>query len=132
MLTDLERFGPDVAALLAAETVLQSGTLLLIPSENYTSRAVRPALASSFTNKYAEGYPYFWEAGMKEAEMRQIGARIVRATRGAADDAVLEEIRREIGHMMQRFQPERFVRFVFKQTGGQLRPALRQTVAALL
>ncbi|OGG94529.1 serine hydroxymethyltransferase, partial [Candidatus Kaiserbacteria bacterium RIFCSPLOWO2_12_FULL_52_8] len=31
--------------------------LELIPSENYVSRAVKEAMASSLTNKYSEGYP---------------------------------------------------------------------------
>lgn len=43
-------------ALLGEEKRQREG-LELIPSENYVSMAVREALASAFTNKYAEGYP---------------------------------------------------------------------------
>jgi len=43
--------------LLKKESTRQSETLTLIPSENYCSRAVREAVGSILTNKYAEGYP---------------------------------------------------------------------------
>ncbi len=50
---------PDdqVTSLIAAEETRQTRGLELIPSENYASDAVRWALSSVFTNKYAEGYP---------------------------------------------------------------------------
>src|SRR5438874_881106 len=48
---------PEVAALVEEELERQSGTLCLIPSENYVSAAVLEALGSVFTNKYSEGYP---------------------------------------------------------------------------
>jgi glycine hydroxymethyltransferase len=50
---------PDevVLRLIAAEEQRQIDGLELIPSENYASDAVRAALSSVFTNKYAEGYP---------------------------------------------------------------------------
>lgn len=50
---------PDdtVRELIAAEEARQARGLELIPSENYASDAVRQALSSVFTNKYAEGYP---------------------------------------------------------------------------
>jgi glycine hydroxymethyltransferase len=49
----------DVALqnILDAETERQRGSLELIASENYTSRAVLQANGSVFTNKYSEGYP---------------------------------------------------------------------------
>src|SRR5437016_9006001 len=47
---------PEVAALVEEELERQSGTLCLIPSENYVSRAVLEAMGSVFTNKYSEGY----------------------------------------------------------------------------
>jgi glycine hydroxymethyltransferase len=53
----LERENPDVYGAVAGEDVRQSEGLELIPSENYVSRAVKEALASSLTNKYSEGYP---------------------------------------------------------------------------
>lgn len=42
---------------LMGEEERQAEGLELIPSENYVSMAVREANASSFTNKYSEGYP---------------------------------------------------------------------------
>lgn len=53
----IEREDPDIYAALAGEEKRQAEGLELIPSENYVSRAVKEALASSLTNKYAEGYP---------------------------------------------------------------------------
>ncbi len=47
----------EIAALIEGEDVRQAEGLELIPSENYVSAAVREAMASSFTNKYSEGYP---------------------------------------------------------------------------
>lgn len=46
-----------VAALMDNEAKRQREGLELIPSENYTSKSVRAALGSVFTNKYSEGYP---------------------------------------------------------------------------
>lgn len=42
---------------LIGEETRQKEGLELIPSENYVSRAVKEAMASSLTNKYSEGYP---------------------------------------------------------------------------
>jgi glycine hydroxymethyltransferase len=43
--------------LIALEEARQNETLNLIASENYSSKDVRAAAASVFTDKYAEGYP---------------------------------------------------------------------------
>jgi glycine hydroxymethyltransferase len=48
---------PEVHASIAAEERRQRDNLELIASENYASPAVREAMASVMTNKYAEGYP---------------------------------------------------------------------------
>ena len=48
---------PEIAAVLLSELKRQQTNLQLIASENFTSRAVRAALGSTLSNKYAEGYP---------------------------------------------------------------------------
>jgi glycine hydroxymethyltransferase len=48
---------PEVAAWLQREDRRQSSTLTLIASENHCSPAVRQAVSSRITDKYAEGYP---------------------------------------------------------------------------
>jgi glycine hydroxymethyltransferase len=48
---------PAVAAILAREEERQQTHLELIASENHSSAAVREAMASVLTDKYAEGYP---------------------------------------------------------------------------
>ncbi len=53
----IEKEDQEVAAVLRGEDVRQAEGLELIPSENYVSRAVKEAMASSLTNKYSEGYP---------------------------------------------------------------------------
>jgi len=47
---------PQVADLVAAEERRQAEHLVLIPSENYASAAVRAANGSVLTDKYSEGY----------------------------------------------------------------------------
>jgi len=53
----IEREDPEAFAALSGEDMRQARGLELIPSENYVSSAVREAMASTLTNKYAEGYP---------------------------------------------------------------------------
>jgi glycine hydroxymethyltransferase len=48
---------PQIADLIARETERQQTGVTLIPSENHTSKDVLEALATVFTDKYAEGYP---------------------------------------------------------------------------
>jgi len=48
---------PEVAGIIRREEERQQNTLELIASENHVSVAVRTAVGSVFTNKYAEGYP---------------------------------------------------------------------------
>ena len=53
----LQEADPAVWKAFVAEQRRQAETLELIASENHVSRAVREAVGSIFTNKYAEGYP---------------------------------------------------------------------------
>jgi glycine hydroxymethyltransferase len=48
----------ELLKILNAEKKRQLGSLELIASENFTSRAVLQANGTIFTNKYAEGYPH--------------------------------------------------------------------------
>jgi len=48
---------PEIAAVLSQELGRQRGTLEMIASENFVSRAVLESQGSVLTNKYAEGYP---------------------------------------------------------------------------
>ncbi|CCO22536.1 serine hydroxymethyltransferase [Maridesulfovibrio hydrothermalis] len=48
---------PAVAAAISQEVTRQVTKLELIASENFTSTAVRQAMGSVMTHKYAEGYP---------------------------------------------------------------------------
>jgi glycine hydroxymethyltransferase len=54
---DLAVTDPEIQAAIEAEAARQDQDLELIASENYCSRAVRQAVGSVLTNKYAEGYP---------------------------------------------------------------------------
>lgn len=47
----------EIAELIDEETERQSSGIELIASENFASTAVRAAMGSILTNKYAEGYP---------------------------------------------------------------------------
>ncbi|KAL9110355.1 MAG: hypothetical protein Q9227_005086 [Pyrenula ochraceoflavens] len=48
---------PEIAAIMKKEIQRQRESILLIASENVTSRAVFDALGSPMSNKYSEGYP---------------------------------------------------------------------------
>ncbi|MBM4049514.1 MAG: hypothetical protein FJ279_30835, partial [Planctomycetes bacterium] len=54
---DLQTVDADVGALIGLEEARQAHKLILIASESICPKAVRDALASVFTNLYAEGYP---------------------------------------------------------------------------
>lgn len=53
----LSEADPTAHAIALDEFTRESDGLELIASENHTSRAVREAMSSYLTNKYAEGYP---------------------------------------------------------------------------
>jgi len=48
---------PELTQLIEQEKARQRNSLVLIASENFTSRAVLDALGSVLSNKYSEGYP---------------------------------------------------------------------------
>lgn len=48
---------PELTKLIEQEKARQRNSLVLIASENFTSRAVLDALGSVLSNKYSEGYP---------------------------------------------------------------------------
>ena len=53
----LREHDPAIAEILEEELSRERGTIELMASENFTSRAVMEAVGSVLTNKYAEGYP---------------------------------------------------------------------------
>jgi glycine hydroxymethyltransferase len=57
MMTALEHYDPQICELIRQEKARQSGSIRLIPSENYVSAAVMLASGSCLTNRYSEGYP---------------------------------------------------------------------------
>ena len=76
MQTALEQYDPQIYELIRQEEARQSGSIRLIPSENYVSRAVMMATSSCLTNKYAEGYPgkRYYE-GQQVTDLIEITAR---------------------------------------------------------
>ncbi|MCK4659602.1 MAG: serine hydroxymethyltransferase [Phycisphaerae bacterium] len=56
-LSYIAKSDPEVWPIMQAEEERQRNTIELIASENHVSPAVREAVGSVFTNKYAEGYP---------------------------------------------------------------------------
>src|SRR3989344_2014140 len=57
MYNRIKKEDKEIYTALMGEEKRQAEGLELIPSENYVSRAVKEAMASSLTNKYSEGYP---------------------------------------------------------------------------
>ena len=53
----LNKSDPQIGKLIELEKERQKSTLQMIPSENHSSSAVREALGSILTDKYAEGLP---------------------------------------------------------------------------
>ncbi|SSD58433.1 probable Serine hydroxymethyltransferase, mitochondrial [Saccharomycodes ludwigii] len=48
---------PEMYSILESERKRQKNSITLIPSENFTSKAVMDLLGSEMQNKYSEGYP---------------------------------------------------------------------------
>jgi glycine hydroxymethyltransferase len=57
-LDEVRKTDPDVYNAIIGEEKREKDKILLIASENYTSKAVLEVQGSVFTNKYAEGYPH--------------------------------------------------------------------------
>ncbi len=76
MVNALEQYDPQIYELMRQEAARQSGSIRLIPSENYVSKAVMLASGSCLTNKYAEGYP-----GKRYYEGQQVTDLIERMAR---------------------------------------------------
>ena len=57
MTSAIEKADPKVFELICGEQARQAGSIRMIPSENYVSKAVMEATGSCLTNKYSEGYP---------------------------------------------------------------------------
>lgn len=53
----IEQVDPELAALIAKDTVRQNTHIQLIASENFISTAMMQASGSVLNNKYSEGYP---------------------------------------------------------------------------
>ncbi len=79
MINALEQYDPQIYELIRQEAARQSGSIRLIPSENYVSKAVMLASGSCLTNKYAEGYP-----GKRYYEGQQVTDLIERMAQGRA------------------------------------------------
>jgi len=57
-MADLKTVDPEIYDAIQQEVHRETDKLELIASENFTSEAVREAVGSVMTNKYAEGYPF--------------------------------------------------------------------------
>lgn len=53
----MKEIDPEMSQILAEERNRQKSSITLIPSENFTSKAVMDLLGSEMQNKYSEGYP---------------------------------------------------------------------------
>lgn len=53
----LQQLDPELYDIIQGEKSRQRNSIVLIPSENFTSLAVFEALGSVLSNKYSEGYP---------------------------------------------------------------------------
>jgi glycine hydroxymethyltransferase len=72
-LADLD---PEVFELIQIESERQARKIILIPSESQAPLAVREAMASSFQNIYAEGYPNPTDRKMTQKEILDYPARL--------------------------------------------------------
>ncbi|MCR4329216.1 MAG: serine hydroxymethyltransferase [Candidatus Roizmanbacteria bacterium] len=69
----LKKVDSAVYDIIRKEDKRLSTTLMMIPSENYASRAVEEAVGSKFGDKYAEGYPQKrYYQGQRNADMLEL------------------------------------------------------------
>jgi glycine hydroxymethyltransferase len=73
---ELEDLDPEVFELTEYEAERQYRRLILIPSESTAPAAVRQALATSFNNIYAEGYPHSVTRRLTEQEILDYAPRL--------------------------------------------------------
>ncbi len=85
----LAELDPEVYKLTELETERQLRKLILIPSESTAPAAVRQALASTFQNLYAEGYPDEETRQMDEADLLDHTARLAHYRR-YSDHAIIK------------------------------------------
>ncbi len=78
---ELQEVDPFLARLTQWEDRRQRLKLILIPSESICPKAVREALASSFTSVYAEGYPPNLMEGASEQELQDVEEHLIRYRR---------------------------------------------------
>src|SRR4051794_30605796 len=83
--TSLASADAAVYELCRAEERRQAEKIRLIPSENYTSRAVLEASGSVFANKYSEGYPQkrYYEGQQFTDPLEQLACKRARDLFGA-------------------------------------------------
>ncbi len=72
----LQELDQDIFEMAQLETERQIRKLIMIPSESTAPLAVREALATSFQNIYAEGYPDDAMRSMSEAELLDYADRL--------------------------------------------------------
>lgn len=53
----MQEIDPEIYNIIENEKIRQRDSIVLIPSENFTSKSVMQALGSPMQNKYSEGYP---------------------------------------------------------------------------
>ncbi len=79
----LAELDPEVYELTQIESERQARKLILIPSESQAPLAVREAMASSFQNIYAEGYPDEDSRWMTETEILDYPERLANFRRNS-------------------------------------------------
>lgn len=84
----LQKQDPEIYELIKQEEQKQQYKLSMIPSENFSSPAVREALASVYVHKYAEGYPRkrYYEGNQFTDNLEELCQRRARQAFSLPDD----------------------------------------------